>query len=365
MFPAIEGDCFLVTIQTEAGNERILIDGGRSSTGRAIKEFFEKLPEGERYIDLFIVTHIDADHIAGALKLLDGNPLFPRISEIWFNAYQHLDPARQVIAYESFGPAQGDKLSDAISRHEIPWNKAFGGGAVVIPSTAPYRRVRIGAETNITVLSPDADRLKKLDAEWSKHLRSEGLERGTPTPDEPPPGLKRMGGVTLVDIHSAASQDTYDRAIPNGSSIAFLLEAKDRRILFTGDAHPDLLEEGVGALAEQEGGKLKIDLLKISHHGSRDNTTNKLLSLIDCENFAISTNGSRHDHPHQESIAKIIRSREGRKNIYFNYQQPHTYIWANNSLKETHNYETFFPKINGHLSVRIDQNGTCSVIEAD
>ena len=59
-------------------------------------------------------------------------------------------------------------------------------------------------------------------------------------------------------------------------------------------------------------------MTKISHHGSRKNTSNELLELIKCRKFLISTDGKQHYHPDKESLSRIICSQE-RPCLIFNY----------------------------------------------
>ena len=64
--------------------------------------------------------------------------------------------------------------------------------------------------------------------------------------------------------------------------------------------------------------------VKISHHGSKYNTSPKLLDLIDSQHFIISTGGSKsHKLPDREVIARILfhskRNLNRKRTIYFNY----------------------------------------------
>ena len=100
-----------------------------------------------------------------------------------------------------------------------------------------------------------------------------------------------------------------------------------------------MLETALKPLADAEGGKLRIDLMKISHHGSKANTSKTFPELIDCTRFAVSTNGSgRHSHPNAESIARFLAADKDRlKTLYFNYRQPSTDSWDSASLKASWN----------------------------
>ena len=70
MLPAEHGDSLWIEYGDTAKPNRILIDCGTDATYREIRKRLKKLKEKDRHFELLIITHIDGDHIAGALKLL-------------------------------------------------------------------------------------------------------------------------------------------------------------------------------------------------------------------------------------------------------------------------------------------------------
>jgi hypothetical protein len=147
--------------------------------------------------------------------------------------------------------------------------------------------------------------------------------------------------LVVEDLLAEISSDTE---APNGSSIAFVAEWRGKRILFAGDAHPDALIEAIQPLAQFEGGRYRIDLLKVSHHGSKKNISKDFLDLIDCKKFALSTNGKLHGHPDPEAIAKILSfSTVGMKSLFFNYRSDRTIPWGDAELMSQHEYMCFWP----------------------
>src|SRR5262249_46358328 len=68
MHPASEGDALMLTWGDGARPRHALVDLGRTKNYRALKPLLKGIAE----IDLFTITHIDADHIAGAFPLLKG-----------------------------------------------------------------------------------------------------------------------------------------------------------------------------------------------------------------------------------------------------------------------------------------------------
>src|SRR5678816_3765504 len=92
MFPAGNGDSILVCFDQHI----ILIDGGYTSTYRDhLKPRLKELDAQGLRLSKFIVTHIDSDHITGAIDFIEDNgpadnPAVIGIDEVWYNSYRHL-----------------------------------------------------------------------------------------------------------------------------------------------------------------------------------------------------------------------------------------------------------------------------------
>jgi phosphoribosyl 1,2-cyclic phosphodiesterase len=68
VLPAGFGDCLLVSCAVGRDTWRLLTDTGPDETYPALRTRLLTIPpdgEGHRHIDLFVVTHIDQDHIGG------------------------------------------------------------------------------------------------------------------------------------------------------------------------------------------------------------------------------------------------------------------------------------------------------------
>jgi hypothetical protein len=107
--------------------------------------------------------------------------------------------------------------------------------------------------------------------------------------------------------------------IANRSSIAILIEVLDIKMLFMGDAYPSIIERNLRKLGYNEGNKLRLDIVKISHHGSNYGISPTLLGIINCHNYIVSTNGS-NGLPLKECLARIIMQNMESKTLYFNYK---------------------------------------------
>jgi hypothetical protein len=159
----------------------------------------------------------------------------------------------------------------------------------------------------ITILSPTKSILDTLYNKWPKlnllELASTNISiSSTNTLIDKSISLNELA---KIPFKPAASIETD---IFNSSSIALFLELKECALLLLGDSRPEVICDTLFKLGHDSVKKLKVDLVKVSHHGSINNTSNDLLDIIDCNTFVISTNGgnSIHKHPDRETIARII-----------------------------------------------------------
>ena len=83
--------------------------------------------------------------------------------------------------------------------------------------------------------------------------------------------------------------------------------------------HEDVVYESL-ALLKKSGYSLDFDLVKVSHHGSNNNISSRILNLITSKRYLISTNG-KHTHPDLSTIAKIVEA-GNQLEIITNYHQP-------------------------------------------
>ncbi len=125
MLPAAQGDSLWIEYGPRTKPHRVLIDGGTAPTYDHLRARIMRLPERDRHFDLWIVSHVDADHIEGVIVLLQDRSLKLSVDDVWFNGWKHLPTDR-------LGPAQGEMLSGILDRRKpwgrkLPWNLASGG----------------------------------------------------------------------------------------------------------------------------------------------------------------------------------------------------------------------------------------------
>lgn len=335
MLPAEYGDCLWIEYGTAKAKHRILIDTGTPGAFPALKGRIEKLSKSDRLFDLFVVSHIDADHIGGAIKLLKKHKdLGISFGDIWFNGYVHLKEAE-----DRLGPVQGEELTAAIVNDKLPWNRAFEGKAVAVSDTGNLPQRKIG-DMALTLLSPYPAQLAALAPIWEKVVTEAGLTPGGAVVDEEEEGEDRLGSGP-IDMDALVGENFKADAAPaNASSIAFLAEFEGKQALFAADAHARVLLTSLNGLSKSK--KISLDAVKLPHHGSKANVSPDLLAKISCKHFLISTNGKKFRHPDRQAMARTIRSCRG-ASLVFNYNSEFTQIWNDEDLQQTEHYRTVYP----------------------
>lgn len=349
VLPAGHGDCLWIEYGSEPDVHRVLIDGGVQATADDILTRINSQHDNAHTFELGIVTHVDADHITGILKLFEQDSISHHFRDIWFNAWKHLLPDE----IEEEGPVQGEKLSAILKQAHWPWNRAFNGRRVAVPKDGPLPVVTLTGGLKLTLLSPRPSELHRLQTTWAKEVNKAGLEPGfgVEEPEEEPvrPGLESFGE-TMPDIEALATTPyTGDGSRANGSSIAVLAEYQGSRMLLAGDAHADVLLESLTRLPDYEDPttRIPIDLFKLSHHGSRANINQALLDRLDCQRYVFSTNGSYFRHPDPEAVAKVIKYGSRNSELCFNFHNKHTRVWNDDLLKLQYQYTCRYPENKG------------------
>jgi len=345
MLPAREGDCLWIRYGATREPKQILIDGGRAATFSAVKSRLSQLPAKRRKFELLIVTHVDRDHIEGVLKMLSDTSLKLKFADIWFNGYDHLNLAK----VETFGAMQGERLSALLTDNRQPWNKAWNGMAVCLTSQRMRHKTLAGG-LKLTLVSPDANKLTKLLPVWESECRKAGLVAGIGSKPAETRGLESFGAIDIEAL--AASRFKEDTGPANGSSIGVLAQYRGQKVLLTGDAHTDRLCESIRKL-KRSSKRLKLDAMKLAHHGSDHNISKQLLGMVDCKRFLVSTNGAYFKHPTQIAMARLIKFQGNGATIFFNYRSKHTTVWNNATWKSRYGYETQYPSRNNNGSLTV------------
>lgn len=314
---AAHGDALIIKFFAKVRLYTIVVDGGPASTADDIANIYDTL----EYIDLLILTHYDEDHISGLLEYFSRHKVdyANRIGKVWVNGAHliYYDDEENTTAYDNAFSLI--TCLDKLKKHGFigQWDdKVTDVFAPVV--TEDYR---------IDVLSPTNEILEILEKKFKEYIEEHGLQDELDTDTEVSfahvlaDSKKTLDELSLSVIRGKTS-------FMNSTSIAFLLRAEGKCILLLGDADPIVVSKSLEKLIQSDstlGEPLHIDLMKVSHHGSKVNIRKELLDLIDCKKYLFTTNGGTGGsyHPDRMTLAYLWKysnySKDNKLTLYFNY----------------------------------------------
>lgn len=325
VFPAFKGDSFLLSWGDLNEKFNLLIDAGIVGAYMFIRQGLAGISK----LDGLVVTHIDFDHIGGFTLLLkdDDSKITPE-TVVFMNS-----PSLFLLPEDSdkVNFKHGIEFSDLLRRKGLFETKLH-------LDLYPENRLDFNG-LEILILSPPKYVLDKFDSVWTaKALVQNYLQEEEKLSDKV---SRKNLGLKSIEKILEESEKIYgwEADLINSSSIAFIASFRENRILFLGDANPTLLSAELERLHFSEKSPLRCNLVKISHHGSKHNTTRSLLLKIKCGSYLISTNGAGPSyHPDRETIIMLSefgrKSREEKLMIYTNYELDLAGLITTNELKE-------------------------------
>lgn len=356
MLPAIHGDALWLEYGPEKNRNKILIDGGPIGAWKALEARVNAM-DRKRVFELLVLTHVDTDHAEGLIRLFAEKPVPVAFEDVWYNGWEHLQE-------ETLGGRQGEFFSALLSvrRPGLPVNDAFKGGPVVIPKSGDLPEIKLPGGMRLTLLSPTRSKLNTLRKKWKTDLKGKIKPGDIESALESLAKAKKyLPDSKLVLGPGDKARDLYkklfraDPSAANGSSIAFLAEYGDATILLLGDAHSSVIETSIARLLKQRKRKrLKVDCVKLAHHGSKKNLRPQLLDLIDAKHFCISTNGGTYKHPSPSAIDLIIDHKMPRRPVlWFNYLSGTTKRWSDKEDQRKRKYTAHF-RGKDDLSIKLE-----------
>ena len=292
------GDAILLHYEgTDGDAKNILIDGGYVKTYRKIlKPELDAIRKRGEHIDLLILTHYDQDHIGGVLAFLHDKDFdIPSFIVRWWT---NID-----VPFKN--------INDEISVGQIVKLRTYLkkiGKDPIEPITNELKPFDLDGAT-ITLLSPDRQRYEAAAAlipeDTDLNIGGTGNDFDTP----------------LADLQNkVVTEANEDTAIPNGSSIAMMVEFNGLNYLLLGDSHPSIVAQALNKLGYGKAKRLNVSWVKLAHHGSKFNISNDLLDHIITDTYVISVNGvNQHSLPHKETLVRIIQNGYRTEDTYFNF----------------------------------------------
>jgi beta-lactamase superfamily II metal-dependent hydrolase len=377
MFQSGKGDCLLLT---DTGDEtRILVDGGMPDAysehvAAALSALRKKK---KKDIDLVYVSHIDQDHIGGVLRMLDDEVLWrvhehqvkngnrrhkapraprpPQIGAIWHNGFRDqlpkkAEPIEETLAamapvlsgaeldgVRDIGRAQAALVSSVgeairVSRRigerqlNIPLNRQARGKLMM--RRKGQKPIKLGP-FDISILAPSAKQLEDLRVEWKDWLdKATSKKFLNALRTQSRANEKALGAAdfnqlfAVMKLQAEAFGDPQSITPPNLASLMLLVEEGTQSLLLTGDGRWDHLVEGLQETRHLTGDRpFKVDILKVPHHGSRNNVVDtELLDRVIATHYIFCGDG-HHGNPAVDVVELMAKRRlkaPGKFKFWFN-----------------------------------------------
>ena len=312
---AEHGDAIVIRFVNEDNKAIIVIDGGPVSCADRIADYYDTLG----HIDLLILTHYDEDHIGGLLEYLGRHikDKSDKIGEIWVNGARNInfDKDENVSSYDN-----AYTLASSINRMK---EQGFFKSFVYNINNSMDDVIREGYV--LRILTPTSSFLEKLEKDFQQYVDEHGLA------DDPDTDEQVSYGRTLKDSQKslealAEEKHKATTTFMNQTSISFILYAEGKSIMMLGDADINDVEMKLKDMGYSKDNPIHLDLVKVSHHGSKGNISKEFLEIIDCNDFLFTTNGGTGGayHPDRKTIALIKnnqdkKSSEKKTTLRFNY----------------------------------------------
>lgn len=301
------GDSFVIECSKGDNKGIIVVDGGPTGCGYILRNKLKEVGKP----DLLILTHYDDDHIGGIIQLINSCRVDGSLpaKEIWANCANNVSIALDKTTSAKQGAVLSVVLNDMSESGEMIWHNEICAGFERDLSFA-----------SVMVLSPIKEVLDKAIEKQIEEGKQ--LLKATRRSVE---DLRKPLEELALHIPEGPKLDKGDE-LSNTASIAFVLRCDGLSVLMLGDSYPHDVENFLRDKGYSENHPLEVDYVKISHHGSKNNTSNSLLDIIKCNNFLISTNGGKglSNHPDRTAIAHILchpqRRIEDKVHLFFNYK---------------------------------------------
>jgi|SRR5262245_268080 len=350
---ARKGDCLLLHYGTKNKPGLVMIDGGPSGVyGPHLKPRLQQIRAARGLggnepldVDLLMVSHVDDDHIQGILDLTkellearrEHRPQFVQVASLWHNSFDAIidhKPDELTASLKSqFGPAAvsgGGEFSDdeksEVEDHYAgsdpdasPEEEAelVSSTLKVLASIEQGFQLRVDAEALDFARNPEFDG-KLIIAGSGKHAIDigQGLTFTVAGPMKRElENLRQKHNAWLKQLKKAGKTPPQalaayvDESVPNLSSLVLMAKVADKTMLLTGDARGDRILQGLELVGlMKKGGKIKVDLLKVPHHGSANNVDHDFFERIVAKHYVLSGDGE-HGNPERETLEMLFKAR--------------------------------------------------------
>ena len=307
ILPVKYGDSFVIECNKEGNRGIVVIDGGPTGCGYELFEIINEIGTP----DLMVLTHYDDDHIGGLLQYLDSCRDESRVpaKEIWANCAGYVELAAQKTTSAKQGVRLSVLLDEMARTRAMIWRDDIEEGFIC---NYPFACIEVVSPTN------DVRHfvIEKQEQEGRKMLKAEPKSN-----DDLEMPLDKLAA-HKPDKPNLCKQNE----LANASSISLILSCDGLTFLLLGDSYPQNVEAYLRNKGFSEDYPLIVDYVKVSHHGSKNNTSNELLNIVKCNNYIISTDGGNgsSNHPDRIALAHILchskRDRTETVHLFFNHK---------------------------------------------
>ncbi|MGV7107123.1 ComEC/Rec2 family competence protein [Flavobacterium sp. U410] len=339
-----DGDAIILMLSDKERKSLILIDGGYKKYYPKVKRRIEEvLPMFDNKIDLLICTHYDNDHIGGVEKILDD--YHEIIQQIWIHKIDSsLDSTIKLIEGK-IQSLQSTLLLE--SEKYIKSIEAYNNNLIIEGYRDLLRVIQkiksyglddkvIGAKQGdifskfpeFSVVSPSAAFYNNNLPELKEESILEDLKNNIRMKATSLPTLLELlyesydeSGVP-ADYCEQLEKSSLENGVTatNMVSIVTLLEFENKRFLFTGDSGIESYESNTPNWEEN----LKdLFFLVVPHHGSKNNTSSKMLSIFNPVHAFVS--GKSSVNRPSVFIEKCIRTKSRLKTFEVTNREKNTW----------------------------------------
>lgn len=360
-FESGAGDCIFFVMKDEMDNSCFHIMMDCNVLTDEIKAYIRD--ELYKRIDVLIVTHIDCDHANGITKLMR-NPDFAdmQIGMILFNGFQPQTEQPQTLpqktveklqtvaellpptvdeAFQKTNGMDAACLITELNKHP-QWKAVWRQTPILAGETMPLGNNEKWGR--LRVLSPTQDAMDNLlhdvKLEYAKRLSSAPPNEDFLDQDKYYELMLRLAevrkrpsfarktnaeAITKEKLNKSAKIDADENGVTNANkaSLAFCWEGGEevKRILLMGDA---VSSQVVNELNDIENGRIWFEAVKVSHHGSKHNTSIELNTKVDSAHYFF-TGGKDNEGPDIETVAKIatkpLADGVEQRGIHYNHEK--------------------------------------------
>lgn len=277
------GECFVIEISNALWTSIIVVDGRNGRNRESIAQIKEVLDKYNR-IDYLVITHIDADHIAGILDIMKSEYEKFKRTVIIYNYV-----ARRVVNYQHAKLFEEMILDNTVIPTCRKDYTMYSSPCLKILSYEKRCKFDVSEEEKnfafLTLLYPDKQGIIEVQNDYF---------------DKQKCGRIQPNGELV-----------------NRRSVVFLLEYKGKTLLFTGDCYFGDIIDKVKSLCNFQ--DKKIDLIKIAHHGAKKNNMrlSEFAEKHHCSKFIVTGEEKWNEkHPSKELLEELTSMIQGNIEIF-------------------------------------------------